>query len=182
MYRAYSMEYGTAVGLGWSALFLSYVGGVTSGNGLLILLCFLLCGVCFALPFVLALRINKKLFAIGEKLSYLQGLFFSFSMFMYGCLINGLIVFAYFKFWDDGSLYEQLNKLVTQPDMVETYRQLGMGDQYAQMLELLKQVDSLSAFDKTLAIFNNNFFWGLILSFIVAVVASYNLKNIRKER
>jgi hypothetical protein len=101
---------------------------------------------------------------------------------MYGCLINGLIVFAYFKFWDDGSLYEQINQLITQPDMVETYRQLGMSDQYSQMLELLKQVDSLSAFDKTLAIFNNNFFWGLILSFIVAVVASYNLKNIRKER
>ncbi|MBR0045794.1 MAG: DUF4199 domain-containing protein [Bacteroidaceae bacterium] len=177
-YRSYSMEYGTFVGLSWGALFLSYVEGIIYDNALLILLCFMLCGVAFVLPFVLAFRLNRKVFLIGENLSYLQGLIFSISMFMYACLLNGLIVYAYFQFMDDGSLFGRLNEMLTMPEMTSTYKSLGMGEQYAQMIDMMKDMSGLSALDKALIVFNNNFFYGLTFSFVVAIVASYNLKRI----
>ncbi len=173
MYKSYSMEYGTFVGLAWGGVFLTYVEGISNNNGLLMLLCFLLCGVAFFLPFLLALRLNRKIQVAEERLTYFQGLLFAFSMFMYACLMNGLIVFSYFNFLDNGMLMEQLNDMLTQPEMVKTYEQMGMGEQHAQMLEILKETDALSAWEKTLLIFNNNFFFSLILSIIVAVVASW---------
>ncbi|MBQ9665723.1 MAG: DUF4199 domain-containing protein [Bacteroidaceae bacterium] len=182
VYRAYSMEYGTFVGLGWGGLFLCYVEGISTGNALLMLLCFALFGICGILPFFLAFRLNHKLFIAGEKLSYLQGLFFAFSMFMYACLMNGVIAFSYFQFLDDGTLYEQLNGMLTQPEMVSTYRQMGMGEQYSQMMSMLKEVNDLSVMEKALAVFNNNFFFSIFMSFIVAIAASYNLKNFNKGK
>ncbi len=182
IYRSYSMEYGTFVGLSWSALFLSYVEGISYSNVLLILLCLLLCVVGLLLPFILGVRLNRKVFATGEKLSYMQGLFFALSMFMYTSLMNGLIVFVYFRFWDNGLLYEQVNSMLTMPEMVTTYQQLGMGMQYEQMMQMVDELDNMSAFDKTLLIFNNNFFFGLIMSFLVAVVASYDLNRLQKRQ
>ena len=181
IYKSYSMEYGTFVGLTWGGVFLTYVEGISYNNGLLMLLCFMLCGVAMVLPFVLGWRLNKKMALAGEQLSYFQGLFFAFSMFMYACLMDGLIVFAYFQFLDDGLLMEQLNAILMQPEMVKTYQQMGMGEQHAQMMDILAEADGLSAWEKTLLIFNNNFFFSTILSFIVAGVASYDIKKINKK-
>lgn len=179
VYRSYSMEYGTFVGLCWGAMFLCYVEGISYQNGLLILLCVALLGVACVLPFVLAMRLNRKHFSIGEQLSYWQGLLFAFSMFMYACMMNGLIVFAYFQFLDNGLLMEQLESLVNMPEMVTTYQQIGMGEQYEQMISMLQQMDNLTPFEKTLLIFNNNFFISIILSFVVGIVASYDLKKLK---
>lgn len=175
------MEYGTFVGLSWGALFLSYVEGICYNNSLLILLCFMLAGVAFVAPFVFATRMNKKLFLVGEKLSYWQGLLFSFSMYMYASLFCGLIVFLYFNFWDNGLLFEQMNSMVTMPEMAAMYRQIGMGEQYAQMLQMMQELEELSPLEKALAVFNNNFFFSLFWSFIVAIVASYDLTKIVKK-
>lgn len=177
IYRSgYSMEYGTFVGLGWGMLFLSYVGGICTGNAALMLLCLALCGICLIMPFGFALRLNKKLYAIEEKLSYWQGYWFSLVMFMYAGLMNGLIVFAYFHFFDGGALYEQLHSLLTQSEIARTYQQIGMGEQYAQITSMLDEINELSAFEKALAIFNNNCFYSFIMSFFVAIAASYAIK------
>lgn len=172
IYKSYSMEYGTFVGLTWGGVFLTYAEGISYNNGLLILLCFMLCGVAMVMPFVLGWRLNRKMALAGERLSYFQGLFFAFSMFMYACLLDGLIVFSYFQFLDGGLLMEQLNATLMQPEMVKTYEQMGMGAQHAQMQEILIEADGLSAWEKTLLIFNNNFFFSIILSLVVAWVAS----------
>ena len=37
------MEYGTFVGLTWGGLFFSYVEGIAGNNGMLMMLCFMLC-------------------------------------------------------------------------------------------------------------------------------------------
>lgn len=171
------MEYGTFVGFGWGALFLCYVGGIVMGNALLMLLCVVLGLMCLLMPFWFALRLNKMLLAIGERLSYLQGLLFSVSMFMYACLMSGLIVFAYFQFMDGGALYEQLHGMMTQPEMVVAYKQMGLGDAYSQMMDALSEMQRMSAFDKALLLFNNNFCFSIIASFLVAIAASCSLKN-----
>ena len=176
------MEYGTFVGLSWGALFLCYVEGISYNNALLLFLCLILGAVAFVLPFVLAMRLNKKMFYAGEKLSYFQGIFFALSMFMHACLMNGLIVFIYFKFLDDGLLYEQLSSMLTMPEVVNTYQQIGMGEQYSQVMKMMDELNDLSAFDKTLMIFNNNFFFSLVMSLVVAFVASYDLKKIIQKK
>ena len=180
-YRSYSMEYGTFVGLSWGLLFLCYVEGISYNNGLLMMICLLLCATSLLLPFMLALRLNRKLLMISEKLSYMQGLFFSFSMFMYACLLAGLVTFAYFQFLDDGSLFEQLNSMFTTPELVSVYQQIGMEEEYKQMLDILKDIEGMSAFDKALGLFNNNFMFGIAMSFIVGWVASYDLKKVFKK-
>ena len=167
------MEYGTFVGLSWGALFLSYVEGISRGNGLLVFLCLILCGATILLPFLLALRLNRKLLQIGQKLNYWQGVLFAFSMFMYACIMNGIVVFAYFQFFDDGMLMEQLTRMATQPEMVDAYKQLGMDEQYAQVTDMIREVDALSPFEKTLAVFNNNFVFSAIASFFVAIAAAW---------
>ena len=179
IYRSYSMEYGTFVGLGWGAMFLSYVEGISYQNGLLIFLCVALFSVMCVLPFVLAMRLNRKHHEAGERLSYWQGVLFSFSMFMYACMMNAFIVFSYFQFLDDGLLMEQLNSMVNTPEIVATYQQIGMGAQYEQMLGMLKQVEELTPFEKALMIFNNNFFISLILTIFVGIVAAYDLTKLK---
>ena len=184
IYRSYSMEYGTFVGFGWGALFLCYVGGIVMGNALLMLLCLAVGAACLLMPFLFALRLNRMLWAVGEKLSYLQGLLFSVSMLMYACLMSGIVAFAYFQFMDGGALYEQLHGMITLPEMVAAYKQMGLGDAYSQMLTALSEMQSMSAFDKALLLFNNNFCFSIILSFLVAITASCNLKNggkVKKE-
>ena len=52
-YRSYSMEYGTFVGLSWGLLFLCYVEGISYNNGLLMMICLLLCATSLLLPFML---------------------------------------------------------------------------------------------------------------------------------
>lgn len=180
-YRSYSMEYGTFVGLSWGLLFLCYVESISYNNGLLMMLSLLFVGTSLLLPFMLALRLNRKLLIIGERLSYTQGLFFSFSMFMYACLLTGLATFAYFQFFDDGTLFEQLNSMFTMPELVAVYQQMGMEEQYKQMLDVLKDIEGMSAFDKALGLFNNNFIFGIAMSFIVGWVASFDLKKVIKK-
>lgn len=170
------MEYGTFVGLGWGALFLCYVGCVCTGSALLMLLCMAVGAACLVLPFRMALRMNRKLQAIGEKMSYLQGLLFAISMLMYACLMNGLVNYVYFAYFDDGALLDQMTQLMTQANTRETYRQMGMSASYAQMEAMLDEIGNLSPFEKTLSLFNSNFLCSIILSFFVALSASCRLK------
>ena len=59
-------------------------------------------------------------------------------------------------------------------ELKKTYEQIGMSDSYNEMMQLLNEASSLSSFEKTLALFNNNFFMSLFLSFLVAFVASFS--------
>lgn len=174
VYRSYSMEYGTFVGLGWSAMFLCYVRGLVQGSALLILLCMVLGLVCLVMPFMLALRLNRKLREAGERLNYWRGLLFAVSMFMYACLISGIAAFAYFQFVDGGALYEQVHGMIASPEMASMYKQMGMGDAYAQMQDALAEMQGMSALDMALLLFNNNFMFSIVMSFLVAIAASWS--------
>ena len=172
-YRPYAMEYGTFVGLCWGAAFFTYAEGIAYGNGLLILLCMMLLGVGAVMPFALAFRLNRKLWMQGARLHYWQGLLFALSMFAYASLLSGMLAFAYFEWLDSGKLVEQIIAMASQTEMAEIYRQMNMGEQYDQMMMMMNQMDELSSLEKALMVFNNNFFTGFILSFIVAVVATW---------
>lgn len=171
-YRPYAMEYGTFVGLCWGAAFFTYAEGIAHDNGLLVLLCMMLLGMGAVMPFVLAFRLNRKAALAGTQLRYWQGLLFALSMFAYASLLSGTLAFAYFEWMDEGQLVEKIIAMAGQPEMVDLYGQMGMGEQYGQMMTLLNQMEALSSLEKALMVFNNNFFTGFLLSFVVAVVAS----------
>ncbi len=177
-YRAFSMEYGTFVGLCWSVLFLSYTYGVREANAFYLIICFLFCVLSVLVPFVLALRMRRKVNRCGQNMSYWQGLLFSFSMFMYACLLNGLVVYGYFELLDNGELVSALSKLIGAADIKNMYAQMGMAEQYSEVMKMLDEVNELSSFEKALLMFNNNFTWGLLMSFLVAIAAS--LKKSKK--
>lgn len=173
-YSSYSREYGTFVGIGWGALFLLYIYSVLTMNPLFFLAFFALMFVCSIMPFFFAFRINKKYASIGERLSYFQGFSFSLVMFMYACLMSGIISYIYFEFFDNGAICQSLLEMFNTAELKKTYEHIGMSDSYNEMMQLLNEASSLSSFEKTLALFNNNFFMSLFLSFLVAFVASFS--------
>lgn len=172
-YSAYSLEYGTFLGIGWGIMFLLYIYSIITLNPLLFLAFFFLMIVCFFLPFYFAFRIRKKYSEIEERLSYVQGLTFSMGMFMYACLVSGVVAFAYFEFIDNGNLCQTLIDTFNNADLQTTYQKLGMEEPYKEMMQLLDEASSLSSFEKAMAVFNNNFIFSLILSFFVAFGASF---------
>ena len=174
-YRAYTMEYGTFIGLCWSAVFLTYAYGVM-GNALLLFLCMALCGVSVVLPFILAVRLNKRMHADGAYMSYFQGLLFSFSMLMYACLMHGLVVYGYFEILDNGAWVSTITNMLNDPNMKNMYEQMGMSGQHKQVVDMLGEIGGLGSFDKTLLIFNNDFLVSIVLAAITAIPVSWRRK------
>lgn len=171
-HRQYAMEYGTFIGIAWGCAFLAYVEGVASDNALLVLAGGALCLVGAVIPFLFGARLNRKMAAVDERMSYLPALLFSFSMLMYACLMDGLIMYAWFEFADSGRLFDALDRMMKTPELADIYRQSGMGEQYEQAKVMLKELGMLPAWEKALSMINNNFFLSLLLSFAVAKVVS----------
>lgn len=177
IFRAYSIEYGTMIGLSWGALLLSYTYGIRDLNTFLILLSFILCSVCLLLPFLLGFRLNRKAFRAGIRVSYLQGLFISLSMFLYASIMGALITFSYFEYLDHGAFMEALFKMLNDSNMSDIYSQMGMGGEYGEMVNLLKEADKSTSFEKALLMFNNDITWGIAISFLVAITVSWKRKR-----
>ncbi|MBQ0021761.1 MAG: DUF4199 domain-containing protein [Prevotellaceae bacterium] len=180
-YRAYSMEYGTFVGIAWSLLFLSYFYGVRDNNALLLLASFALCAVGFFLPFILGLRLNAIMSFNNMRLSYLKALMFSFSMFMYACLLSGLISYFYFEFLDDGELLSAISTMLNNKEIISMYNEMKLAEQYGELLNMIKELENLSSFESALLIFNNNFTWSMIMSFLVPFAVIYRLPQKNKS-
>jgi len=173
------MEYGTFIGTSWSLCFLSYVYGITSNNALLLLICFAFLGLSTLLPFLLAFRLNKK-YPDGDGMTYIQGLLFAFSMFMWACLLDGMIVYGYFEFLDNGAFLDTVLGMLEDKQIVQTYTQIGLADSYKDIMKMMNELTQTSSFEKAMAFFNNNFILSVVLCFPVAVVASLKVKIIKK--
>lgn len=178
-YKAFTMEYGTFIGIAWSLCFLSYTYGVINNNSMLLMLCLLLLCVGGIMPFLLALRLAMKVPA-KNRMSFFQGLGFSFTMFMWACLFDGIIVYSYFEFFDNGAFIDALVTILSDKQLAQTYTQIGMGESYKQILSMMNEIAQTSSFDKALALFNNNFLLSLLLSIPVALVAKTKIEIVRK--
>ena len=109
-----------------------------------------------------------------------QGLSFSFTMFMWACLFNGIIVYSYFEFFDNGAFIDALITMLSDKQLAQTYTQIGMGESYKEILSMMNEIAQTSSFDKALALFNNNFLLSLLLSIPVALVTKTKLQIVRK--
>ena len=168
--RQFIMEYGSLLGASWATVFTLYVLGLRQQNPLFILMAVL--GFVAILPLALFLgaRIKKRTLQLGITLSPLFSLLNIFSMFMYACILCGAIEFAYFQYWDKGTLIQSHLAMLTQANARQLYIQMGMKDTYEQLLDMLYQLDTLTAFDKTMLLFSQNFWTSVLLAFPVTLV------------
>ena len=171
--RKFIMEYGSILGLCWTAIFACYVIGFRSQNGFFMLLA--ICGVIALLPleFYLGIRIKKRSLQLDINLSFLFSFMNILSMFMYACLLSGCIEFIYFAYIDKGELFNSINTMLASADIKELYHQTELSAYYEQITEMIQELELLSAFDKTMLLFNNSFLTSLILSLPVAATAYF---------
>lgn len=172
--KKFAQEYGTFLGILWSADFLLYVFGMRELNGILLFLCML---GFISLPlwaFYFAWRFRVKV--IPDTPTFRNGMLFGIMMFIYSCLFTGAVEFVYFKYLDNGATIEAIEKLVNSTAILETYRQAGMGDMVTTIKASLDELSGLSAFDLTLALFNQNVMTTFILLLPTAFIATVKIK------
>lgn len=179
IFRRFIMEYGTIIGLLWSAIFFLYVIGLRSNHPFLltIAMCMLL-----ILPFVeffYALRLKIRAHQLSQSMNFLQSLFFLFNMLMYSTLICAAIEFGYFEFFDKGTLIYTIQQTLDNKEALDVYTQMGMNDTYSQLIGIIKEYAELSSFEKTLLLFNQNFIISAISSFIFALLLLISAVNRR---
>ncbi len=174
--RQYAMEYGTFLGIAWTIVFIIYVMGFRTGNGLFFFLGLTGLACLLILPFIFAWRI-KKLQPDNEGLGFIRALSFTINLFMFACIFTGACEFVYFNYMDGGQLTEAVRKMFTSPEMKEAYTNMGLSETYSQMQDNLTQVSNLSAFEKTEMLFNSNFLFSVILFLPVSLVASLENKT-----
>lgn len=167
------MEYGSILGLCWVAVFACYIIGFRSQNGFFMLLA--ICGLIALLPleFFLGIRIKKRSLQLDIRLTFLLSFMNVLSMFMYACLLSGCMEFVYFAYIDKGELFSSIDSMLTTADIKDLYQQSGLSAYYKQITDMMQELEQLSAFDKTMLLFNNSFLTSLILSIPIAISAYF---------
>ena len=130
--------------------------------GILLLLCLPLLG-CY-----LGRRFNRHIpdeMSFGFWRSYL----FCLSMHMYACLLTGAAEYVYFKYMDGGALLDTFYNVLNNPATTEAYRSMGMENSITMLRETLDLLAGLSVFDITLALFNQNVMFSLLLALPTAL-------------
>lgn len=171
--RKFILEYGSILGLCWVAIFACYVIGFRSQSGFFMLLA--ICGLIALLPieFFLGIRIKKRSLQLDIPFTFIFGLINTLSMFMYACLLSGCMEYIYFAYIDKGELFNSIYSMLTTEDIKDTYQQAGFSSYYSQVIEMIQDLELLSAFDKTMLLFNNSFITSLILSLPIAATAYF---------
>ena len=165
------MEYGTILGICWVAVFVFYVIGFRAESGLFMLLGMVGLFSLLPLEFYLGCRLKRRSVQLGIKPTPFFSFMNTLSVFMYACLLCGCVEYVYFAFIDKGALLDAVSTLLDTPELKLAYSQMGMTEHYKQATEVIGELGTLSAFDKTLLLFNQNFLITLILSVPVTVVS-----------
>lgn len=174
----YASEYGSFIGLTWIAIFLCYAEGISSNNMALTAACIIPAIISFILPFMLSLRINKKLFAIGERMTYWRAFSFSLMMFTFASLMSGVATYVYLQYINGGRLLERLASMLADPNVALAYRQMGMGSQHKEIMSMIGQ---LTPWDFSLSMFSNGMMIGIAASLFLAFFSSFDLNRVDKE-
>ncbi len=175
--RAFALEYGTILGIAWTAVFAAYVYGLKSWDALVLLLCYAGLIIIGVMPFLFARRYKRMHTAPEETITYSQAIHFCFLMFSYAILLTGVCQYIYFAFMDGGSLIQSLRDFMTAPETIDTMKAFGNDDMKVMMETSLEQLSTISPLDITLSLFQMNITTSLILIFLTALVMKKDEKN-----
>ncbi len=171
--RKFVKEYGSILGLCWVAVFACYVAGFRTQNGIYMLLGLIGIPSLLVIEILLGIRLKKRSVQLELQLTPTITWLNSLSMFMYACLLSGCMEYIYFAYMDKGTLVDSIQTMINASDLKALYLQMGLSEYYHQISTLVEELHTLSAFDKTMILFNQNFFAALILSIPVAVVSYF---------
>lgn len=171
--RKFIMEYGSILGLCWIAVFACYVVGFRTQNGI-----FMLSGLMglvglLAVEFFLGCRIKKRSVQLEIKSSFFFTYMNVLGIFMYACLLCGCLEYIYFAFIDKGALFEAIQTMLDSTEIKQLYTQMGMSAYYKQITDTIDELSMLSAFEKAMILFNQNFAVGLFMSVPVSIAAHF---------
>lgn len=175
-FTGYAREYGTFIGLLWTAAFASYAQGIQHMNT---------AAMCAALIFMVASPVQMCL--LGRRLhnrlpanvdfKYLMSYIFSLQMLMFASLLFGLLIFCYFALIDQGGFANGILSMLNQPDVTMAYREMGMSHMLKDAKDMVGQFAALSPLQISLSLFNNCVMTSL---FMAAIVALFVRKSTRK--
>lgn len=169
--RGFAMEYGTFIGLSWAATFVVYAMAMRTNSAMLqMLVMFLLCAIP-VLEIYFAWRFRQKTKnGWDEPVGWLEAIHFSVRMFLYACLLSGLVEYAYWEFFDNGALLQSLYEMFRNPELEQAYGQMGLADMLAQMGDLLDQMSVLSPLQLTFILLDLNIKTSLAMSVITILI------------
>ncbi len=179
--RRFSVEYGTLLGIFWSATFLILTEGLTENNPFVIMLGMFMMGLSIFLPFYFAWRYKQHLTTPSDRVSFGMAWGFSAMMFLYASFITGVTEFLFFKFIDKGQLFAYFQQTLSAPEIIKQYKEMGASDILNQSKIQLKVMASLSPLDMALNLFANNILISIVFSFPVAFVAHRKYRDMKTE-
>ncbi len=171
--RKFVKEYGSILGLCWVAVFACYVAGFRTQNSIYMMLGLIGIPALLVIEILLVIRLKKRSVQLELQLSPTITWLNSLSMFMYACLLSGCMEYIYFAYMDKGMLIDSIQSMINGSELKTVYLQMGMTEYYRQISALVEELHTLSAFDKTMILFNQNFFTALILSIPLAAVSYF---------
>ncbi len=169
--KEFCAEYGAIIGIAWSATFILFTEGLIGNNILYLTLAMGMTLICLAMPFYLAWRYKQHLTTPGDRVPVGIAFFFAIFMLIYACTITGVAQFLYFNFFDKGRLIEYFQATLSNPEVINQYKQLGAADILEQSRTQLQEVASLSPLELTLNLLANSILGSIVLSIPVAFVA-----------
>ncbi len=175
--RAFALEYGTILGIAWTAVFAAYIYGLKNWDPIVLLLCYAGLILIAVMPFLLARRYKRMHTAPEETITYGQAIHFCFLMFSYAILLTGVCQYIYFAYMDGGVLIQSLRDFMTAPETLDTMKALGNDDIKVMMETSLEQLAAISPLDITLSLFQMNITTSLVLIFLTALVMKKDEKN-----
>lgn len=169
--KEFCAEYGTFTGIVWSITFLLCTEGLTGNNILYLMLGMGLLLICLITPFYFAWRYKQHLTTPGDRVPMGMAFFFAIFMLVYACIITGVAQFLYFNFIDKGRLLEYFQATMSNPEVINQYKQIGAAEILEQSRTQLQEIANLSPLELTLNLFANSILGSVVLSIPVAFVA-----------
>lgn len=170
MSQGFAIEYGTILGIAWLIAFGFVVGGMITGNLFYSMIGFGWIGLSVLIPFYLAWRFKQHLNE-GERVSTFAAWIFAFLLFVYACFFTAVGHLIYFTYIDGGRLLEAFQSLLSAPEVESQYTTIGAADMLETARSQLQVIQGLTPMEISLALFENNVFFSLLLTIPVAFIA-----------
>ncbi len=166
--RAFALEYGTILGIAWTAVFAAYVYGLRTWNALLLLGCYAGMILIALLPFILVRRYRRVHTAADETISFGNAIHFCFLMFSYAILLTGICQYIYFAYMDGGAMIQAFKDFMNNPENIAAMQMMGTSDLKMMMEQSIETLATLSPLDITLSLFQMNITVSLFMIFLTA--------------
>lgn len=174
----YAREYGTFLGMVWilQAFLvmraLSVLTGATgAGQCALLSILSVLTGVgSLVLACYLGRRLRTKL-PERASLSYGRAYVFVFVMMVYAALLQAAFVYVYMQFVDHGTILQNLQSFVNDPQVAAQMRGAGMGPMLAEYRQNLHLLGLAPLWQIALSTFNQTIMGSLVFALAVAAFA-----------